>query len=64
MNLTHDEALIFFEWLSVQDDKNNLEGDEAELRVIWRIQGQLESQLPDIFLPDYAERLAAAKSRI
>ena len=63
--LKHDEALVFFEWLSLLEEKNKSEMfDEAEQKVIWKIEGQLESQLPDVVMDDYNARVVAAKSRL
>ena len=65
LTLKHDEALILFEWLASLEEKalHNV-CDEAEQKVLWQIEAQLESQLPDILMSDYAARVAAAKGRV
>lgn len=63
--LTHEEALVLYEWLaSREENANSLQCDEAEQGVIWKIEGQLERMLPDVLMKDYKERVAAAKSII
>ena len=63
--LKHEEALVFFEWLALLEDRAD-SGlcDEAEQKVIWKIEGELEKQLPDVVMVDYKQRVLAAKSRI
>lgn len=62
--LTHDEALVLYEWLASLDDKPHASPDDAEQTILWRLEGQLESQLPEVLMPDYAQRLAEAKQRL
>lgn len=63
--LKHEEALVFFEWLGLLGERAD-SGlcDEAEQKVIWKIEGELEKQLPDVVMEDYKQRVSAAKSRI
>ena len=63
LSLSRNQALVLFEWLSNLDDKECSEYDHpAEERVLWRIQGQLESTLVEPFDPDYCAILAASAS--
>jgi hypothetical protein len=63
--LTHDEALVLFELLSRYDDTERLSTeDAAEVRTLWRLHGALQKALVTPFLPDYAERLQAARDRL
>lgn len=65
LNITHDEALVIFEWLASLDERGlNHHCDEAEQAVLWRIEGKLETLIPDIVSDDYKERVNAAKRRI
>jgi hypothetical protein len=65
LSLKHDEALVLFEWLASLEEKELLNMyDEAEQKVLWQIEAQLESILPDILMSDYAARVAAAKGRL
>ncbi|WP_459558490.1 hypothetical protein [Lacunimicrobium album] len=65
ISLTNDEALILFEWLS-QFDATRLatDADQVAKAVLSKIEGQIESTLVEILLPDYADRLAAARTRL
>ena len=46
LELTSDEALVFFEWLSRLDERDALPvEDPAEEQVLWRLHGQLEKTL-------------------
>ncbi len=63
--LSHDEALVFFEWLSSLEERvDSTIYDEAEQNVVWKIEGQLEKGLPDVVMEDYRERVTAAKLRV
>ena len=62
LKLNNQQALVFFEWL------NNIEEIEActfqhsaEQKVVWKLQGQLESALQELFLPNYIDLLAEAR---
>jgi hypothetical protein len=64
ISLTNDEALILFEWIS-EFDATGLatDADEVAKAILSKIEGQIESKLVEILLPDYADRLAAARTR-
>lgn len=63
--LKHDEALVLFEWLtSLEEIHAAGMCDAAEQKVLWQVEGQLESMLPDVLLNDYKDRVAAAKRRL
>ena len=62
--LAQHEALVLFEWLASLDEKSKLPLDEAEQKVIWRLEGQLESMLPEIVAADYRERVLSAKQTV
>lgn len=65
LELSIDEALVFFDWLS---RFNKAEGasfeDQAEQRVLWDIEGALESTLVAPFDGKYDAILAAARARV
>ncbi len=61
ISLTRYEALVLFEWLASLGETTELKLDEAEQTVIWRLEGRLESVLTEVLVPDYKERLMAAK---
>lgn len=64
IKLTADEALVLSDWLErVQmTDLSHVVDDPA----VWghKIAGTLDKELPWIFAPDYADRLAAARARL
>ena len=63
--LTQDEALVLFELLSRYDDTESLSTeDNSEVLALWRLHGTLQKVLVTPFLPDYAERLEAARERL
>jgi len=56
IELTVSEALGLFEYLSRCSDQNHLVfEDQAERRVLWNLEGILESQLAEPFRPDYGD---------
>jgi len=61
--LDRSEALVLFEWIAANEQaKAHREpNNSAEGRVIWRIEGQLESLLPEVFMPGYALLVEAAR---
>lgn len=61
--LTHDEALVLFEWLHSNEGKHGF-SDQAEQRVLWDLEASLERQLAALVSPDYARLLNEARSRL
>lgn len=65
LSLTHDQALVLFEWLSREDGKNGLPTEHpAEQKVLWEIEGQLERALVEPLQPGYAAAVSAARERL
>ncbi len=65
VNLTHSEAIVFFEWLTENETLENIPiADQAERLVLWRIEGQLEKCLSEPLAPDYKAIVAAARERV
>ncbi len=65
LELTADEALVLFEFLSRYSESNSLGvEDQAEQRALWNLQCLFERQLVEPFRPDYAALLAAARDRL
>jgi len=63
IELSGDEALVLFEWLAgLAAAKVAIE--EAEQRVLWRIEGVLDKSLAQPFARDYAELVERARRRI
>ena len=65
ITLTRDEALVLFELSARYVEKESLTiehpGEEAAL---WRLNGAFEKALTEPLLPDYLDRLAAARVRL
>ena len=65
LELTADEALVLFEFLSRYSESDSLSVvDQAEQRALWNLQCLFERQLVEPFRPDYAALLAAARDRL
>jgi hypothetical protein len=65
--LSHDEALVLFEFLTRGQEQGNDYSsivDQAELRVLWDIQAMLESAIDVVTSPDYEASLAEARARV
>jgi hypothetical protein len=65
LDLTADEALVLFEWLARSDSEGSLTfAHPAEQRVLWSLEGQLESVLVEPLTEDYRLRLEEARKKI
>lgn len=64
LRLTTAEALVLFEWLAAADDAKQLIVDEAEQRVLWDLESQLETKLVEPLMPNYTELVDAAKKAV
>lgn len=68
IRLTRDQALVLSDWLyRAMFQSNDLEGilhDRAVWSPIYSISGTLDKALTEIFMPDYGQRLEAAKERL
>jgi hypothetical protein len=65
LKLTKAESLVLCEWLSRFDSAQMLAFDHpSEERVLWRLQGQLESTLEEPLLPNYKDIIAEARRNV
>lgn len=64
LRLTNAEALVLFEWLAAAHDANGLIVDEAEQRVLWDLESQLETKLVEPLMPHYTGLVNAAKRAV
>ena len=65
LELSADEALVFFEFVSRFTDSDQLSiADQSEARALWNLCGRLEKQLSEPFSPRYSELLAQARGRL
>ena len=65
LGLTKQEALVLFEWMAkVEPMGTTVFQHPSEERVLWKLQGQLESTLQEPFAPNYAEIVAEARKAV
>lgn len=65
LELTDDQALVLFEWLSRLDEHDAFPvEDPAEEQVLWSLHGQLEKTLVQQFLPNYRDLVEKARARV
>lgn len=66
IKLDKDEALVLFDFLSRVNNKDLKEifEDQAELKTLWILEGQLEKQLVEPFKPEYTDIIRDARNRI
>ena len=65
LELSREQALVFFEWLSkFNATQSRRFEDQAEERVLWDIESMLESTLVEPFDARYEELLAKARAAV
>jgi len=65
LTLTHDQALVLFEWLSREDERGSIPiQHHAEQKVLWEIEAQLERTLLEPLQSDYSAVIAVARERV
>ena len=65
LELTADESLVLFEFLSRFSDTDVLTiEDQAEERALWNLLALFEKQLSEPFRSDYVALLQAARDRL
>jgi hypothetical protein len=64
LRLTADEALVMSDWIHRLQDQAVPLADEAVWVPLYRIGGTLETMLPEMFSPDYHERVQSARLRL
>lgn len=65
LELTDDQALVLFEWISRLDEQGSFPvEDAAEEQVLWRLQGQLEKALTQPFQSNYRDLVEQARERV
>jgi len=65
IQLTGDEALVFFEWISRFNERDDVTfAEQAEQRVLWDIQAMLEKVLVEPFDPNYDRLVSAARDSV
>lgn len=66
IRLSHDEALVLFEWLHRLDDQGSLGLFEHQIEqvALWNLSAHLERELVEPFQPDYRQLLGRARDRL
>ncbi|MFI6261877.1 hypothetical protein [Micromonospora sp. NPDC051006] len=68
IELSRDQALVLSDWLDKVIGTQRFDAVADEDVAVWsalhRISGTLETKLVEIFMPDYGERLEAARERL
>ncbi len=66
IKLTKDEALVLFDFLARfnKTEHSEIFEDQAELKTLWILEGQLEKQLVEPFRPDYIDIINEARNKI
>jgi hypothetical protein len=66
VTFSEDEALVLFDFLSRfnQTEHKDIFQDQAEQKVMWLIEGQLEKILVEPFMPNYNEIIKEARDKI
>ncbi|MEV0392161.1 hypothetical protein [Polymorphospora rubra] len=68
IKLTRDQALVLSDWLYRKIGTAEFDGLVNRDRAVWsplhQIAGTLETSLVEVFMPDYAGRLDAARERL
>jgi hypothetical protein len=72
LTLSKAEALVLFEWLASLDgwlaglDESQMPpfAHPSEEKVLWKVEGQLESVLTEPFAPNYSELLIQARRAV
>ncbi len=65
LELTREEAIVFFEWLARFNKADDARfEDQAEQRVLWDIEAMLETTLVEPLESSYGELLARARAAV
>jgi hypothetical protein len=65
LEVTSDEALVLYDWLTRFNQRDNTEfADQSEERVLYDLEAMLEKVLMAPLQSDYAELLAQARSNV
>jgi hypothetical protein len=64
LRLSGDEALVLFDWLTNFNGGDHKFADQAEQRVLWDLEADLERHLVTPLSENYAAELAASRERV
>ena len=65
LTLSKEQALVLFEFLSRfnQDEHKEIFEDQSEEKMLWILEGQLQSILVEPFMPDYLDIILDARNK-
>lgn len=65
LTLSYDELLVVSDWACRVEDRDELRFDHPAEWIAWgKLSGQLEKGPDEVFSPDYAEIVTAARKRL
>jgi hypothetical protein len=65
ITLSSDHVLILYELVArLNADKHLQLADQAEQRVLWDLESELETKVTAVLAPDYKAQLASARQRV
>lgn len=64
LTLSRAEALVLFEWLARCDEAAYSSDHEAEQRVVWTLESQLEKALPELLSAEYRLKLERSRDSV
>jgi len=66
LTISKDEALVLFDFLARFNEVEHLDifKDQSEQKTLWILEGQLENQLAEPFIPDYKDIINEARNNI
>lgn len=66
VNFSNEEVIVLLEWLHNFNEGNNshLFGDQAEQRILWDLEAELENITTATFDDNYIEILSKAREKI
>jgi hypothetical protein len=65
IKLSPAEALVLFEWLARSDNDHSIQTEHpAELKALWRLEGELEGKIDNLFSKEYRVALQEARSEL
>ena len=65
IEIGHDAAVVLFDWIARFNETGiSTFVDQAEQRVLWDLECDLEARLTEPFAADYASRVAAARAAV
>jgi hypothetical protein len=66
LTISKDEALVLFDFLARfnEAERSDVFENQAEQKILWVLEGQLEKQLVEPFIPDYKDIVKEARNKV